>query len=447
MRVLLINPPRSPTNAIYEWAPDETKHLVHRKLIGPPLGLLTIAAAAQSDHDIELLEMKGEYDFEGEQPPPVQLLRQWLERCRPDVAGLTFIASEYPVGMELLREVKRFDPEIVTVAGGLHAQLCPEHFDDPVVDVVSTAQAPQVFSALLDALEQGKPLDGVGGILYRDGERLRRASAPLPEWDVAGKDFVFPDRSLIEPWLQTYRVGRAKGLATYLYTSLGCPHRCSFCSIWPQFRGRYHQREVESVIEELKTLGDYDAVRFSDANTVVDLDFIDKLFDRISEEGLQSTFIMDIRIDTAANNPKLIEKLARGGLKIVIAGIESFRDEELRTFNKSLRADLISKAVEVFHDNGIMVRGNYVIPPSYGESDFDALAEYAEKNKVALAGYTILTPMPGTALYRELYDQIIDHDLANYNFFNCVLETKLPLERFYSRMGELWHIRLGSEVI
>jgi len=447
MRILLINPPRSPANAIYEWAHDEAKHLVHRRLIGPPLGLLTIAAAVSSDHDVALLEMKGEYDLDPSAPPPVELLRMWLEEHKPDVVGLTFIASEHPVGMELLREVKRFDAGILTVAGGLHVQLCPHDFDDPAVDVACVAHPPQVFRALVDTYERGELLDGVGGVMVRNGEGLRRTPAPLRAWDFAGNDFIPPDRSLIERWISTYVVGKAPGPTTYLFTSLGCPHRCSFCSIWPQFDGRYHQRHVESVIEELKTLDDYEVVRFADGNTVVDLKFADRLFDRIEEEGIKKTYVMDIRVDTAANSPKLIEKLARSGLKVVIAGFESFRDDELARFNKKLKAERIADAVKVFHDNDIMVRGNYVIPPTYEDDDFDALAESASRYKVALAGYTILTPMPGTAFYDEMADRIVDHDLSSYNFFNCVLETSMPLERFYERVGDLWRIRLGSEVI
>jgi radical SAM superfamily enzyme YgiQ (UPF0313 family) len=156
---------------------------------------------------------------------------------------------------------------------------------------------------------------------------------------------------------------------------------------------------------------------------------------------------MDIRVDTAAAEPALIEKMARGGLKVVIAGFESFRDDELRRFNKKLSADRIAEAVEVFHRNGIRVRGNYVVPPDYGADDFAALAEHASRHPVALAGYTILTPMPGTPLHEELRDRIVDHDLSSYNFFNCVLETRLPLETFYERVGDLWRIRLGTEVI
>ena len=78
-----------------------------------------------------------------------------------------------------------------------------------------------------------------------------------------------PDRSLVRPWLPTYVVGRATGPSTYVFTSLGCPYRCSFCSIWPQYGGAYYQRDVESVIAELKTLDQYQVVRFADANTLV----------------------------------------------------------------------------------------------------------------------------------------------------------------------------------
>lgn len=447
MRILLINPPRSPANAIYEWAPDEAKHLIHRKLIGPPLGLLTIAAAVRDDHDVDLLEMKGEYDLDPTAAPPAELLKARLESFKPDIVGLTFIASEHPVGMELLRLVKRCDPGILTVAGGLHAQLCPEDFDDEAVDVLCVAHAPQVFQSLVEAYSKQEALETVGGVMVRNGSQLRRTDAPLETWDVAGRDFVAPDRSLIERWRSTYVVGSAPGPTTYLFTSLGCPHKCSFCSIWPQFDGRYHQRDVESIIDELKTVDDYPVVRFADGNSVVDLDFAERLFDRIEQEGIDKIYVMDIRVDTAAREPQLIEKMARNGLKVVIAGFESFRDEELKRFNKKLEADRIAEAVKVFHDNDIMVRGNYVISPDYTKKDFDELAEHASAHAVALAGYTILTPMPGTELHKEMSDQIIDHDLSSYNFFNCVLETALPLETFYEQVSELWRIRLGSEVI
>ncbi len=58
MKILLINPPRSPENKILEFASEEAKHFIHKKLIGPPLGLLTIAEAVK-DHDVTVFDMNG----------------------------------------------------------------------------------------------------------------------------------------------------------------------------------------------------------------------------------------------------------------------------------------------------------------------------------------------------------------------------------------------------
>jgi hypothetical protein len=87
------------------------------------------------------------------------------------------------------------------------------------------------------------------------------------------------------------------------------------------------------------------------------------------------------------------------------------------------------------------------VPNDYKDDDFKELADYASGNPVVYAGYTILTPMPGTVYYEEAKNQIIDHDLRKYNFFNCVLPTALPLEEFYHRVGALWLIKKGTDVI
>ena len=256
-----------------------------------------------------------------------------------------------------------------------------------------------------------------------------------------------PARHLLKKWISTYKVGNSPFPSTYIFTSLGCPYKCTFCSIWCQFGGSYLQREIESVVAELKTLDDYPVVRFADANTIVNIQFIDKLFDRILEERIDKTYVMDIRSDTAANNPKLIEKLAKAGLKVVICGFESSKNDELKEYNKGSGAEMISKAIRVFHDNDIMIRGNYVIPPSYNLSDFKAVADYASQHEVVYAGYTILTPMPGTILYQQQKELITDHDYRKYNFFNSVLKTTLPLEEFYEKTARLWLIKKGKDVI
>lgn len=444
MKILLVNPPRSPHNAILEHAPEHAKRFIHKKLIGPPLGLLTVATAVRH-HDVALLEMKGEYDLNPASPPPAALVRQWLERVRPRVVGITVIASEFPLSMEILREVRAFDPSILTVAGGLHATLCPQDFARPEIDVVCEGQSAHTFRDLVDTFERARPLNTVAGIHVNgpDGLEYTRARAT----DAAGEQFLLPDRSLVKPWISTYHVGGSPDPVTYVFSSLGCPYRCSFCSIWPAFGGSYYQRTVDSIIDELKTLDDYPIVRFADANTVVDTAIVSQLLDRIEREGIRKEFIIDLRADAAAKHPALIERFARAGLKVVICGFESERNDVLERYNKSADAALIAKAIDVLHANGVSIRGNYVVPPDYTQDDFSALAEYANRHRVTFAGYTVLTPMPGTQLYTSMIHDILDFDLAKYNFFNCVLKTRLPIDEFYGHMARLWPIKKGLEVI
>ena len=446
MKILLVNPPRSQENKILEYAPEDAREFIHKKLIGPPLGLLTIAAAVR-DFDVMVVDLKGEYDLNPDAPGLKELVLSYLEAFSPDIVGVTFIASEFYSGIEILRTAKEFNKTILTVAGGLHVTICPEDFTDEAVDILCPGHSAAIFRKLVIAKEKGMAWESVSGLIINRREGHKHTIPETNSWDPAGKDFIMPDRSHLKRWHQTYKVGRDPSPVTYLFTSLGCPFECTFCSIWPQHNRKYFVREIESVINELKKLDDYDTIRFADANTIVDVNFINNLFDRIREEGIRKNYVMDIRPDVAVKHPALIEKLAEAGLRVVICGFESFRDSELETYNKKSVAKNIEASIEIFHRNNIMLRGNYIVSNDYTEEDFKELADYAGSHKVVYAGYTILTPMPGTILHRQMRSMITDFDLSKYNFFNCVLKTSIPLERFYENTGNLWKIKIGRDII
>jgi len=92
VKILLINPPRSPHNDILKFAPEQAKSFIHRRLIGPPLGLLTIASSVP-DHDVFFFDMKGEYDLDPETPPLAVLTRRLMDEQRPGMVGVTVKTS------------------------------------------------------------------------------------------------------------------------------------------------------------------------------------------------------------------------------------------------------------------------------------------------------------------------------------------------------------------
>lgn len=446
MKILLINTPRSPENRILQFAPEAARPFIHRKLIGPPLGLLTVAAAVK-DHDVLLFDTKGEFDLSDDHPPLRTVVRKLVNEFKPDIIGSTAITSELYYAFEIFAEAKNINPGILTVLGGLHPTLLPYDCFHTSVDVVCPGQSAMMFRDVVRAVENRISLETVPGVLLNTGRELKRTAMKAKPVDPANAGYLMIDREPLKKWISTYKVGGNPDPSTYVYTSLGCPYKCTFCSIWPQFKGKYYQRTVESLINELKSIPDYPVVRFADANTVVDLNFMNSLFDRILEEGIRKMFVMDIRADVAAEYPGIIEKMAKGGLRVVICGFESYRDEELRRYRKSSPASDIAKAIKVFHDNNIMIRGNYVIPNDYTEDDFKSLEDYSASNPVVYAGYTILTPMPGTVFYSQVKHDVTDHDYLKYNFFNSVMKTSLPYEHFHERVGSLWLVKRGKDVI
>ncbi len=445
MQILLINTPRSPYNSILQYAPEDAKPYIHKKLIGPPLGLITLASAVK-EHDVVVFDTKGEYDLNPETPELPELVKNLMLEHKPDIVGTTVITSELYYGIEILEMAKIVDSKVTTIIGGQYVNVRLQDCYHPAIDIAVQGHGGKKLLNIANAIEHGKKFESIPGIHINDGKSFKKTKLPEDPWDAAGENFVMPDRSLLERWRKTYRVKNAPSPTTYLFSSIGCPYQCTFCSIWIENNGKFFQRNLESIITELKTI-DYDIVRFADANTIIDIDFIDRLFTRIEEEHIKKEYIMDIRADTAVKYPKLIEKLAKNGLKVVICGFESYKETELQKYNKNSPAAIIEDAINIFHNNGILLRGNYVIPTNYTLDDFRAMADYASSHKVSYAGYTILTPMPGTQYYDEQKDNIIDHDLRKYNFFNAVLPTKLPLEEFYENVGALWLIRKGKDVI
>ena len=59
-------------------------------------------------------------------------------------------------------------------------------------------------------------------------------------------------------------------------------------------------------------------------------------------------------------------------------------------------------AVGIARELGYGVTGNFVIDPDWGESDFERLWDFVARHDLGRAGFTILTPLPGTTYFDEM---------------------------------------------
>src|SRR3954447_10638723 len=128
MRILLARPP----------VPPHTIGLKHI-MICEPLELEYVAAGL-AGHCVEIMDLILERGFEAR-----------VRRFRPDVFGTSSYITGVNEAVRLCRAVKRIDPGVLTVVGGVHASQVPEDFSDPSVDCIVRGDGTTVMAEIVRA--------------------------------------------------------------------------------------------------------------------------------------------------------------------------------------------------------------------------------------------------------------------------------------------------------
>ena len=157
----------------------------------------------------------------------------------------------------------------------------------------------------------------------------------------------------------------------------------------------------------------------------------------IEAAGIKKQFLADVRSDTVVRHPELMKRWKEIGLRAVVIGFEEIDDTALGAMNKENSAQTNIQAIEILHQIGLTIVGDFIISPDYTEAQFDKLGTFVQQYKIDLPMYTILTPLPGTRLYQQLREQITIDDLDYYTLTNAVLPTRLDGELFYQRYAAL----------
>jgi len=104
------------------------------------------------------------------------------------------------------------------------------------------------------------------------------------------------------------------------------------------------------------------------------------------------------------DDPSLVREMALAGCAGVFVGFETLIDENLANARKRTpRAEDYGRRVRIFHEHGIKVNGSFVVGFDGDRRDtFVSLAQWIEANRLDCATFHILTPYPGTPLFRQL---------------------------------------------
>ncbi len=228
--------------------------------------------------------------------------------------------------------------------------------------------------------------------------------------------------------LPRYELLMEKPLGTQLpvQAGRGCPHTCSFCSVSCIYEGRYLHRPADEVmrdIKHVKSLG-FPGFYLLDDNIVSNPGFLRQLCDRIEPLGMTWSSQCSLNL---ARNPALLERVAASGCNLLSLGIESISQDALDGVGKPwVKAAEHEVLLGRLRDAGIMGSSEMIVGlDSDTPESIQATLEFVNRARIAIPRFYILTPIPGSALYRELDEagRLITHDWERFDGSQAVHTT------------------------
>ncbi len=313
-----------------------------------------------------------------------------------DLVAISSMTASAPRGYEIADHFRARG--VPVVMGGMHPSVLPqeaaEHADAVVIGEAEN-QWPRVFADFA----AGRPQQ-----FYRTEERPELKDLPIPR-----RDLLRTDRYLAPNLVQTAR---------------GCPHACDFCSVSPMFGRRYRFRPIPEIVEEIRSLGSR-WLGFTDDNIVASPRRAKELFEALLPLNLRWVGQGDLSM---AKDEELLKLMARSGCMGMFIGLESLSQESLAAANKRSNIGVdYEQAIAAIHRHGIDIIGSFIFgldPDRPGV--FRETVAFAERVKLAVAQFPVLTPFPGTPLHERLKEEgrITSFDWSLYTMSNVVYRPR-----------------------
>lgn len=342
-----------------------------------------------------------------------------IRRYAPQVVYVCGRTRQENFMLEYCREAKRYDNRIITMIGGLHAQLCYERMYKPYVDYVLTSF--DIYN-ILELIKTDIGPEKLNSVCYKiAGKWQHTKDAPF---DI--KRLPRPDRSYYYEHPNNYRYLELEH-AAWVRTAYCCPYRCSFCSRNRMNSGVYSTRDIADVVDEIREIK-------SDNIYIVDDDF---LFDEerlctfvrlIKEKGIKKNYICYGRADFIATHPKLMRELKEIGLYYVLVGLEAINNQHLKNYNK--RSDMKNNltAIRLCNKLKINIMGMFIVDLDFTARDFRELYRFIVRKNIKHVAISIYTPELGMGKKQEF----ITDNPSHFDYLHLVAKpAKLSVRRYY----------------
>jgi radical SAM superfamily enzyme YgiQ (UPF0313 family) len=324
----------------------------------PPLGLATLAAYL--DPDIEI-------DLQDEHVEPLNL------EDAPDVVVIqVYITSAYRA-YELADHYRRRGAFVAL--GGLHVTSLPEEAAAHA-DAIFLGPGEHTFPQFLKDLAAGTPQRR-----YESSVRTLDGLPPIRRDLIKRHKYLVPNSIVV---------------------SRGCPHHCTFCYKDGFFEGgrSFYTQKVDDALAEIERLPGRH-LYFLDDHLLANPKFSRALFRGM--RGMNRVFQGASTVDAILRDD-LIEEAAAAGLRSIFVGFETLSGKALQGAGKKQNLGRDYTAVVKRLDSlGIMINGSFVFGLDDDSADiFARTVEWAVNAGVTTATFHILTPYPGTSLFRDM---------------------------------------------
>jgi radical SAM superfamily enzyme YgiQ (UPF0313 family) len=371
------------------------------------LGLITVAACTPAGVDIEIVD---------EYVDPIP-----YDTTDADLVALSAKTSCVTHAYEV---AARFQARgIPVVLGGIHASLRPEEALEHV-DYVVVGEAEKTWPTFV--------------------ERFRRGEAPRKTLD---QGFPPLDEVPIPAWS---RLRSEEFLFHQIQTTRGCPFMCRFCSV-PDISGNtFRFKPVEAVVAEIRALpragylkDRMKALYFVDDNFISRVRYTKELLRALVplfESGELGEWSAETTLNVATDE-ELLDLFVAAGCSTLIIGFESIHQATLESMDKKVNFCLTyQEAIQRIHRRGLSIVGNFIVGFDTDTiAVFKEIVDFVDEHTILYPFFSILTPMPGTALYDE-YEAAgrLDHrDWARYDTRHVVFEPR-HMSRDELMDGYIW---------
>jgi radical SAM superfamily enzyme YgiQ (UPF0313 family) len=310
-----------------------------------------------------------------------------------DLVGITSLTMCAPRAYEIADKYR--SNRIPVVLGGNHPTVLPKEAKKHA-DAVVIGEAENIWQQLLSDFKKDKLKP-----FYTSRKNITSKEIPEPRRDLLNKR-KYSDGILI---------------------NRGCPNRCEFCFITNTSKRTV--RPIENVLSEINKISSK-VILIYDSNFTWNVEYNKRLL--VELKKFKKKWLASGTINILGKNDEFLRLAKEAGLFSWCIGFESISQRSLDEADKKInQVDMYLSAIKKIKKYGQAIVGSFIFGfdndmPNIFELTYNTI----EKWDIDAADFHILTPFPGTPLYKRLKKEgrILSEDWNKYNLANAVFQPK-----------------------